>query len=222
MHYDTIENRHGLKHDPFKALIVPRPIGWISSVSGDGVVNLAPYSFFNAVSDRPHYVMFSSSGIKDSIRNIHETGEFTCSLSTWDTRFAMNTSSAAVPPGVDEYPLAGLTAAPSRFVKPPRVKEAPAAFECRHWKTVELPDVVPGSERGHYVVFGQVVGIYIDDRYVRDGIVDTGAMRPLARLGYMDYAVVTPETVVTINRPEVAEDGSVVNAQAEAWDGTYR
>lgn len=222
MHYDSIENKHGLKHDPFKALIVPRPIGWISSVSKDGVVNLAPYSFFNAVSDRPHYVMFSSSGIKDSVRNIHETGEFTCSLSTWDTRFEMNISSAPVPAGVDEYPLSGLTAAPSRFVAPPRVKEAPAAFECRHWKTVELPDVVPGSDRGHYVVFGQVVGIYIDDRYIRDGIVDTGAMRPLARLGYMDYAVVTPEAVLTINRPEVAEDGSVLNPQSEAWDGTYR
>jgi len=222
MHYDSVENRHGLKHDPFKALVAPRPIGWITTVSRDGVCNLAPYSFFNAVSDRPHYVMFSSSGFKDSVRNIHDSGEFTCSMATWDTRFEMNVSSAPVPPGVDEYPLSGLTAVASRFVAPPRVKEAPAALECRHWKTVELPDVEPGSDRGHYVVIGQVVGIYIDDAYVHDGIVDTAAMRPLARMGYMDYAVVTPQTRTVINRPQLDDDGNVAAPQAEAWDGTYR
>lgn len=222
MLYDTIENKHGLKHDPFKALVVPRPIGWITSVSNDGTCNLAPYSFFNAVSDRPHYVMFSSKNVKDSVRNIHETGEFTCSLATWETRFGMNLTSAPVPPDADEYPIAGLTTTPSHFVKAPRVKESPAAFECRHWKTIELPDVEPGSEDGHFVVIGQVIGIYIDDAFIKDGIVDTGMMRPLARLGYMDYAVVTPETVVTINRPELDPDGNVLNARAEAWDGTYR
>lgn len=222
MLYDSIENNHGLKHDPFKALVVPRPIGWITSVGKDGMCNLAPYSFFNAVSDRPHYVMFSSKNVKDSVRNIHETGEFTCSLATWETRFEMNVTSAPVPPHTDEYPISGLTTTPSRFVKPPRVKEAPAAFECRHWKTIELPDVEPGSENGHFVVIGQVIGIYIDDSFIKGGMVDTGAMRPLARLGYMDYAVVTPETTVTINRPELDADGSVLNARAEAWDGTYR
>ena len=97
MHYDAIENKHGLKHDPFKALVGPRPIGWISTVSEDNVCNLAPYSFFNAVGDRPHYVMFSSSNVKDTLRNIQQNGEFTCSMSTWDTRFEMNVSSAAVP-----------------------------------------------------------------------------------------------------------------------------
>ena len=222
MHYDAIENRHGLKHDPFKALVAPRPIGWVSTVSRDGVVNLAPYSFFNAVSDRPHYVVFSSSGFKDSVRNIHDTGEFTCSMATWDTRLQMNVTSAPVPPDVDEYPLSGLTAAASRFVAPPRVKEAPAALECRHWKTVELPDVKPGSDKGHYLVIGQVVGIYIDDAFVNGGIVDTAAMRPLARMGYMDYAVVTPETRTVINRPQMNEDGSVAAVQPEAWDGAYR
>jgi flavin reductase (DIM6/NTAB) family NADH-FMN oxidoreductase RutF len=212
MHYDAIANAHGLAHDPFKALVGPRPIGWITSISADGICNLAPYSFFNAVSDRPHYVMFSSSSVKDSLRNIHETGEFTCSMATWDTRFAMNVSSAPVPPDVDEYEIAGLTAVPSRFVKAPRVKEAPAALECKHWKTIELPDVEAGSEQGHFVVFGRVVGIYIDDAYVRDGRVDTGAMRPIARLGYMQYSAVTPETVFDIDRPRVAEDGSVVRS----------
>ncbi len=222
MHYDAIENRHGLKHDPFKALVAPRPIGWITTVSRDGVCNLAPYSFFNAISDRPHFVVFSSKDVKDSVRNVHDTGEFTCSLATWDTRFAMNVSSAPVPPDADEYPLAGLTAVASRFVKPPRVKEAPAALECRHWKTVELPDVEPGTGKGHFLVIGQVVGIYIDDAFVKDGIVDTPAMRPLARMGYMQYAVVTPETTVEINRPKMNEDGSIAEATPAGWDGGYR
>jgi len=222
MHYDAIENRHGLKHDPFKALVAPRPIGWITTVSRDGVCNLAPYSYFNAVSDRPHYVVFSSKDVKDSVRNVHETGEFTCSLATWDTRFAMNVSSAPVPPDADEYPLAGLTAVASRFVKPPRVKEAPAALECRHWKTVELPDVEPGTGKGHFLVIGHVVGIYIDDAFVKDGIVDTPAMRPLARMGYMQYAVVTPETTTEINRPKMNDDGSIAEAVPAGWDGGYR
>ena len=222
MHYDAIENNHGLAHDPFKALIAPRPIGWIGSISKEGIYNLAPYSFFNAISDRPHYVMFSSKNIKDSVCNVQETGEFTCSLSTWDTRDGMNVSSAPVPADVDEFPISNLTAAASKFVKPPRVKESPAAIECRYWKTIELPDVAPGSDQGHFLVIGQVVGIYIDEAYISDGIVDTGAMRPLARLGYMDYAVVTPETMLTINRPEMTETGEIANTQADAWDGTYR
>ena len=107
MYYDSIENKHGLKHDPFKALIAPRPIGWISSISADGICNLAPYSFFNAVSDRPPYVMFSSADFKDSVRNIEQTGEFTCSMATWDTRGGMNISSASVPADTDEFSIVG-------------------------------------------------------------------------------------------------------------------
>ena len=221
MHYDAIENKHNLKHDPFKTLVSPRPIGWISTVSDDGVCNLAPYSFFNAISDRPHYVMFSSSNAKDTLRNIQQNGEFTCSLSTFDTRFEMNVSSASVPAGVDEYPLAGLTAVASRFVKPPRVKESPAALECKHWKTIELPDVDPATGKGHYVVFGQVVGIYINDDFIHDGMVDIGAMKPLARLGYMDYSVVRPDNMLQINRPEIDDNGKVLNARPENWDGEY-
>ncbi len=221
MIYDSVENKHGLKHDPFKALIAPRPIGWIGSVGTDGVFNLAPYSFFNAVSDKPHYVMFSSTHVKDSLRNIRETGEFTCSLSTWDTRDGMNTSSAPVPPETDEFAIAGLTATPSAYVTPPRVKESPAAFECKHWRTIELPDVDPETGRGHHVVIGQVVGIYIDDAYIKDGMVDTGAMQPIARMGYMEYAVVRPDTVFTLNRPQVDADGQV-QAPPKQWDGVYR
>lgn len=222
MHYDTIKNDHGLPHDPFKALAAPRPIGWISTVSTDGIRNLAPYSFFNAIADRPHYVTFSSSSFKDSVRNVEETGEFTCSMATFDLRARMNLSSAPVPPDADEFEIAGLTAAKSRYVAPPRVMESPAAFECKHWQTIELPDVDAERQAGHYLVIGRVVGIYIDDRFVKDGKVDTGAMRPIARMGYMDYAAVTPETVFTLNRPQMARDGTVANPEPDAWDGAYR
>ncbi len=216
MFYDAIENKHGLKHDPYKALVTPRPIGWISTVSKDGVCNIAPYSFFNAIGDKPHYVVFGSAGMKDSVRNAEETGEFTCSLATWDLRHQMNATSAEVPYGVDEYPIAGLTAAASRLVKAPRVKESPAALECKYWKTITLPAAAPHHRTGYSVVFGLVVGIYIDDTFVKNGLVDTGAMRPIARLGYMDYAVVTPETVFTINRPEVDADGNIIPASVAA------
>ena len=215
MFYETADNKHGLKHDPWKALVVPRPIGWISSVNKDGICNLAPYSFFNAVSSNPHYVVFGSGGRKDSVRNAEETGEFVCSLATWNLRYNMNTSSAAVAPGVDEFPLSGLTAAPSRLVRPPRVKESPVSFECKYWKTVELPDA-DGNGADHFVVFGRVVGIYIDDQFVKNGLVDTAAMRPIARLGYMDYGVLTPETVFTIHRPKVDADGNIIEAPRAA------
>ena len=222
MHYNSIENDHGLPHDPFKALAAPRPVGWISTISSDGVGNLAPYSFFNAISDRPHYVMFSSSNLKDSARNARETGEFTCSLATFDLRTQMNLSSAPVPPDADEFQIAGLSPEKSKFVAPPRVKESPAAFECQYWRTIELPDVDGERETGHYLVIGRVVGIYIDDRFIRDGLVDTAAMRPIARMGYMDYAVVTPETVFTLNRPQVTKDGAVTSPASDVWDGVYR
>ena len=215
MFYETHENKHGLKHDPFKALVVPRPIGWISTVSKNGICNIAPYSFFNAVGEKPHYVMFSSAGRKDSLLNIEETGEFVCSLATWDLRYNMNMTSAAVPHGVDEFPIGDLTAAPSRLVKPPRVKESPAALRMQALEDDRAAAAEPGGKSSYSVVFGQVVGIHIDDRFVKDGMVDTGAMRPIARLGYMDYAVVTPETVFSIDRP--TRRGG--HGQAEAQGG---
>ena len=213
MFYETIANKHGLRHDPFKALVVPRPIGWISTVSAAGICNIAPYSFFNAVGESPHFVVFSSSGPKDSLLNIRETGEFVCSLATFPLRFNMNMTSAPVPRGVDEFAIGDLTAAPSRLVKPPRVKESPAALECKHWKTVELPAPAQGKS-ANFVVFGQVLGIYIDDVFIVDGRVDTGAMRPIARLGYMDYAVVTPEAVFSIERPTAEEAMAPLRAKA--------
>jgi len=227
MHYPTSARAPGLKFDPFKALAVPRPVGWIGTLSRSGMRNLAPYSFFNAVSDRPPMVMFSSGGHKDTLRNILETGEFTCSIANWDLHEAMNLSSAPVAPGVDEFELAGLTAAPSICVKPPYVAQAPAAFECRLWKTIELPAPAgrPGATPapvGYTMVIGEVLAVYIDDRYVEDGIVMTGKMRPVARMGYMDYAVVTPESVFTLNRPTASDDGLTAQVQPGPWDGVYR
>src|SRR5262245_45874126 len=203
--YETNENKHGLRHDPFTAIVGPRPIGWIATVSKDVICNIGPYSFFNAVGEKPHFVMFSSSGRKDSLRNAEETGEFTCSLATWDLRLNMNMTSAAVPYGVDEFPIGELTAVPGTLVKAPRVKESPAALACKFWQTGELPPLATGAAARNWVVFGQVVGVHIDDRFIKDGMVDTGAMQPIGRLGYMDYSVVTPQSIFAINRPSVEE-----------------
>ena len=198
MFYDAVANTHGLEWDPFKALVTPRPIGWISTIGKNGVVNLAPYSFFNAVSTDPHFVMFSSGGRKDSQRNAEETGEFVCSLATYGLRNAMNRTSQHVGPEVDEMALAGLTAAPSKLVAPPRVAESPVAFECRYWRTVDLPgaDGGPGT---HAIVLGQVVGVHIDDNVLTAGRVDVTKLKPIARLGYGDYAVI--DEVFELTRP---------------------
>lgn len=198
MFYEAQKNQHGLRHDPFKALVVPRPIGWISTLSQDGVRNLAPYSFFNAVSTDPHIVMFASAGRKDSQRNAEETGEFVCNFASYDQRDAMNASSATVDPAVDEFTLAGLDELPSRLIKAPRVAGAPAHFECVYLQTVAM-----NARDGRHVydmVMGEVVGVHIDDRFIADGLVDTAAMRAMVRLGYHDYAVV--DEVITLKRPQ--------------------
>jgi flavin reductase (DIM6/NTAB) family NADH-FMN oxidoreductase RutF len=200
MFYETSTNSHGLPHDPFKAIVTPRPIGWITSMSARGEVNLSPYSFFNAVSERPPMVAFSSAGRKDALTFVEETGEFVCNLATYDLRDQMNATSAVLPRGENEMEHAGLTAAPSRMVKPPRVAEALAALECKWLQTVPLAPL-GGGEPSYYLVIGQVVGIHIDDRYIVNGIVDTAAMRPIARSGYRDYFVATPETKFSITRP---------------------
>jgi flavin reductase (DIM6/NTAB) family NADH-FMN oxidoreductase RutF len=195
--YETDKNSHGLKRDPFKALVAPRPIGWISSLSADGIANLAPYSFFNAISDVPPFVMFSSAGRKDSLTNIEATGEFVCSLATYDLKDQMNRSSAAVGPEVDEFELAGLTPGPSKLVSPPRVAESPVAFECRHFKTITLPG--KDGRGGYIVIIGHVVGIHLDEAVIVDGKVDVTKLRPIARLGYMDYSVV--DDFFSMDRP---------------------
>lgn len=184
--YETAENAHGLKHDPFKAIVAPRPIGWIGTRAADGRRNLSPYSFFNAVSDRPKLVMFSSSGHKDSVRNIEETGVFTCSLASRHLAAEMNASSVAVPHGVDEFDIAGLTPVTGRLVDAPYVGEAYAALECRVTEIMRPVDV-DGRKSDNWVVFGQVVGIHIRPDILRDGMIDMAVARPLGRMGYMDY-----------------------------------
>ncbi|WP_128291720.1 flavin reductase family protein [Afifella aestuarii] len=199
MRYTPRLRDHGLAHDPFKAIVAPRPIGWISSLDPEGRLNLAPYSFFNAVSNDPHIVMFSSFGEKDSVKNIEATGEFVCNLTTFDLREEMNATSAAYPCGVSEAEEAGLAMAESAVVKPPRVRDAPTALECRLLKADRLAGL-DGQWSGNIVVFGEVVSIYVDDRFIRDDRFDMAAARTIARCGYFDYAVV--DGVFEIIRPK--------------------
>ncbi|WP_457582978.1 flavin reductase family protein [Ensifer canadensis] len=186
MFYDTAANRHGLPHDPFKAIVSPRPIGWIGTCATDGSLNVAPYSFFNAISDRPKLVMFSSSGYKDSVRNIEATGEFTASFASRHLSEAVNKTSIAAPHGESEFTIAGLTPVEGTLVKAPFVGEAYAALECRMTEMFQ-PKGLDGEPSDNYVVIGQVVGIHIRDEAIRDGRFDMATVRPLARLGYMDY-----------------------------------
>lgn len=201
MFYRPGVDPHGLAHNPFKALVTPRPIGWISTVDGRGRANLAPYSFFNAVADAPPMVMYASTGRKvgrgegkDTLANIRATGEFVCNVVPRALADAMNATSAALAPDEDEFARAGLDRAPSRMVAPPRVAGVPAALECRLWQVIELP----GED--NYMVLGEVVGIHIDPDAIVAGKVDVTRFRPLARLGYRDYAAV--DSVFALGRPD--------------------
>jgi flavin reductase (DIM6/NTAB) family NADH-FMN oxidoreductase RutF len=192
MQYDPDKNDHGLPHNPFKSCVVPRPIGWISTISGRGVHNLAPFSQFQNLTFDPPYVMFSSNGStvgghKDTVVNVEETGEFVYNMATYDLREAVNRSAIEVPPDVDEFELAGVTKAPSTKVKCARVAESPVQFECRYFQTLRLPgNGIMGSAD---IVIGRVIMIHIkDDVITPDGRLDIPKIRPLARLGYYDYA----------------------------------
>jgi flavin reductase (DIM6/NTAB) family NADH-FMN oxidoreductase RutF len=198
--YEPSKRNHGLSRDPFKAIVAPRPIGWISSMSAKGEINLAPYSFFNGVSSDPPMVMFASEGRKDSITFVEETKEFVCNLATWNLREQMNTTSGRFSRGTNEMKEAGLVSAPSILIKPPRIKTSPCALECQWLQTVHLNDI-QGENTDRYVVFGQVVGIHIDESFIKDGWLDTAAMRPIARAGYHEYFVSTPETKFSMRRP---------------------
>jgi flavin reductase (DIM6/NTAB) family NADH-FMN oxidoreductase RutF len=173
---------HGLPHDPFNALVAPRPIGWISSRDSDGNLNLAPYSFFNAFNYRPPIVGFSSVGYKDSVRNIEATGEFGWNLVTRPLAEAMNVSCAAVGPDVDEFELAGVTPIASRLVSVPRVAESPVSFECRLSQLLQLQGA-DGQKVDSWLVLGEVVGVYIARTLLKDGIYDTAAAQPIMRAG---------------------------------------
>ncbi|QCI97800.1 flavin reductase family protein [Agrobacterium larrymoorei] len=187
MFYTTDMNQHGMPHDPFKAIVAPRPIGWIGSKGNDGTLNLSPYSFFNAVSDKPKLVMFCSSGQKDSLRNVRETGVFTASLVSRHLVDQMNSSSAPVDYAVNEFELAGLTARDGQVIDAPYVSEALAALECRVTQIIQPTDI-DGKPADSWVVFGQVMGIHIAEDIIRDGRIDMSLARPVARMGYMDYA----------------------------------
>ena len=192
---------HSLPHDPFKAIVAPRPIGWISTVDPAGRVNLAPYSFFNAFCDVPPIVGFSSMTRKDSQRNIEATGEFVANLATRRHAEAVNLTSGAFPPEVNEMEHAGLAAAPSRLVKPPRVADAPAALECKLLTVLPLKDL-DGRPTTNTLILGQVVGVHIDRAFLKDGLFDMTQARTIARCGYRgDYAEVT--SLFEILRPVV-------------------
>ena len=201
MYFYEPSKGHGLPHSPFKAIVAPRPIGWISTRDGQGRVNLAPYSFFNAFSEEPPIVGFSSYGRKDSLRNAEETGEFVANLATRPLAEAVNLSSIAVAPGVDELAMAGLTAAPCRLVAAPRVAESPAALECRLIRVIPIPGL-DGNDTNNFLVLGQVVGVHLDPACLKEGLFDITAARTIARCGYRgDYAEV--ERLFEMTRPQV-------------------
>ncbi|MBM1144899.1 flavin reductase family protein [Alcanivorax sp. ZXX171] len=193
---------HGLPHDPFNALVAPRPIGWISSQSPDGVLNLAPYSFFNAFNYRPPIVGFASIGYKDSVRNIEATGEFGWNLATRPLAEAMNQSCAAVAPEVNEFELSGLTPEPSRVIDVPRVKETPVSFECRLSQVLRLTGA-DGAETDTWLVLGEVVGVHIARHLLKDGVYDTAAAEPILRAGGpADYFTVNETSRFQMYRPK--------------------
>jgi flavin reductase (DIM6/NTAB) family NADH-FMN oxidoreductase RutF len=188
------KNGHGLPRNPFISCVIPRPIGWISTLDRNGLVNLAPYSLFNIIRYDPPAVMFCATGphkdggIKDSAVNARETGEFVYNMATWELREEVNLTSAFVDRGVDEMALAGLKTSPSILVKPPRVARSPIHFECRTLLCIELPREPGGPSTT--IVFGDVIGIHIADEVLSEGLIDVARIRPLARLGYKDFSSV--------------------------------
>ena len=208
MFYEMKSNDHGLAHDPFKACVVPRPIGWISTIDADGGSNLAPYSQFQNLTFDPPYVMFSANQKttgkrKDTVVNTEECGEFVYNMVSYDLREAMNKTAEQVDPDHDEFEIAGLTKAPSKLVKPFRVAESPINMECRYHQTIRLPG---GGKMGTVdVVIGEVLAVHIKDEFIMDnGKLDILKIRPIGRLGYYDYTIV--ETVFDMEIPGANED----------------
>jgi flavin reductase (DIM6/NTAB) family NADH-FMN oxidoreductase RutF len=200
-HFYEPRDGHRLPHDPFNAIVGPRPIGWISSHSPEGILNLAPYSFFNAFNYVPPIVGFASIGYKDTVRNIERTGEFCWNLATRPLAERMNQTCAAVPPEVDEFALAGLAAVPSRVVAVPRVADSPVSMECRLSQLVQLQRA-DGAQVGAWLVLGEVVGVHIDAALLKDGVYDTAAAQPILRGGGpADYFSIGPEQLFKMFRP---------------------
>ena len=200
-HFYEPRHGHGLPHDPFNAIVGPRPIGWISTRSAGGAVNLAPYSFFNAFNYTPPIVGFASIGYKDTVRNAEETGEFAWNLVTRPLAEAMNQTCAAVPPEVDEFTLAGLTPVASRLIAVPRVLESPVSFECRCTQIIQLQGV-NGDKVPTWLVLGEVVAVHIAQTLLKDGIYDTAAAGHVLRGGGpADYFSIGPEQLFKMRRP---------------------
>ena len=200
-HYYEPANGHGLRHDPFNAIVGPRPIGWISSISEDGAVNLAPYSFFNGFNYHPPIIGFSSIGWKDSVANVAATREFCWSLATKALAEPMNLTCAPAPADIDEFAVAGLTHAPSRLVRPPRVLESPVNFECRLTQLIQLEGPA-GARLDTWLVLGEVVAVHIDKALIRDGVYQTAEAHPILRAGRMgDYVEVRPDALFEMRRP---------------------
>lgn len=207
MFYDAAKRDHGLAQDPLKSLIVPRPIGWISTVDAAGAINLAPFSFFNLLSYDPPFVLFSAGvheldgGKKDTVANVEATGEFVYNMATWDQKDQMNETAWIIDRRVDEMAATGLEPEPSRLVRPPRIKGSPVQFECRLHQVVTLPGRKPSSN--HHVVIGRVLAVHIDDRALTaDGRIDVVKLRPIARLGYKDYISVQETFEMEKRTPE--------------------
>lgn len=208
MYYDTAADNHGLPSNPFKSCIIPRPIGWITSFDQNENLNLAPYSYFNAIADIPPMIMFSvttkhhDGGEKDTLRNIEETKEFVVNIATWNFRNEVNLSSTDFDRGVSEVEMAKLETLSSKIVKPPRIKGSPIHLECVYHQSVQLP--VMDDKHTNRMVIARVVGIHIDDHIIIEGKIDVTKFKPIARLGYMEYSVV--DHIFAMNRPYINKD----------------
>jgi len=202
LHFYEPRNGHGLKHDPFNAIVAPRPIGWISSRDAKGNVNLAPYSFFNGFCYHPPIIGFSSTSPKDTLKNVQETGEFVWNLATRDLATQMNATAAHVAHDVNEFTVAGLTAVPGRIVNVPRVAESPVSFECKLTQIIQLQGA-NGEKAQAWLTLGEVVAVHIDKAMIRDGVYQTGLAHPIVRAGRKgDYFEIKQEDMFEMVRPD--------------------
>src|SRR6516162_24567 len=202
LHYYEPRNGHGLRHDPFNAIIAPRPIGWISSRDAKGNLNLAPYSFFNGFCYKPPIIGFSSTSWKDSVANMQETGEFVWNLATMDLAQQMNATAAHVAHEVSEFAISGLTPAPCKIVKAPRVAESPVSFECEVAQIVQLQGA-DGVKANAWLTLGEVVAVHIDKAMIKDGVYQTALARPIVRAGRKgDYFVIRQDAMFEMIRPD--------------------
>jgi len=202
LHFYEPRNGHGLKHDPFNAIVAPRPIGWVSSRGAAGNINLAPYSFFNAFCYKPPIIGFSSTSRKDSVQNIEETGEFVWNLATMNLAKQMNATAAHVARNVSEFEIAGLTPEPCRLVNVPRVAESPVSFECKLCEVIQLKGA-DGTRAEAWLTLGEVVAIHIDKTMIKDGVYQTALAQPIVRAGRKgDYFVIREDAIFEMTRPD--------------------